>query len=114
LAHSLASSLRGRRRELAIMAALGLERRQLAATVLWHAIAVALAAAFLATPAGAAVGRVAWRAFAGEFHVPARPVVPLPTFAAVVLAAMVVAAVAAVPFAVRAARTRPAGVLRTE
>lgn len=114
LAHGLASSIRARRRELAVLSALGFQRRHLAATVLWHALAVALVAVVVASPLGAAAGRVAWQAFAGEFYVPANPVVPISAFALVVLAAFVVASAAALPFAVVAARTHPSTALRTE
>ncbi|HVM10137.1 MAG TPA: FtsX-like permease family protein [Acidimicrobiales bacterium] len=114
LGHSLASSLRRRRRELAIMSSLGFERRQLAATVTWHAAAVGIFAVVCATPVGAAAGRTAWRAFADQFYVPADPVTPMPAFALVAVATVAVAVVIAAPFAIGAARTRPALVLRAE
>ena len=114
LAHGLASSIRARRRELSVLAALGFQRRHLAATVLWHALAVALVAVVIAGPIGAAAGRLAWQTFAGEFYVPDNPIVPIPAFALVAAVAFVVAVAAALPFAAAASRTRPSTALRTE
>lgn len=114
LAHALASSLHGRRRELAVLSAIGFDRAQLAATVLWHALTIAGVAALVALPLGTAAGRVAWTAFADQVHAASSPVVPAIAFGAAVAAAVAVGAIVAAPFAVRAGRTRAGVALRTE
>jgi hypothetical protein len=114
LGHLLVSSVRHRRRDLAVLKALGFVRRQVSLTVVWQASTLAVLALAIGVPVGVAAGRWAWLAVADQVGVVPEPVVPVHLLA-VVAAATVLAAnlVAAVP-AWMAARTHPATVLRTE
>jgi predicted lysophospholipase L1 biosynthesis ABC-type transport system permease subunit len=110
----LVTSLRRRRRDLAVLKTLGFSRRQLRVAVAWQASTVAAVALVVGIPLGALVGTYFWRRVADELGVasdPAWPVLALVIVAAVALIAVNV--VAAFP-ARRAARTRPAVVLRSE
>jgi hypothetical protein len=113
-AHSLVSSVRRRRRELALLKTLGFERRQVRAAVAWQASAIAVVALAIGVPLGIAGGRWAWDALAGYVGALSRPRVPVPTVLLLVPAALALAnAVAFVPGR-RAARLQPAVVLRSE
>jgi len=114
LAHLLITSVREQRRELALLRTLGFSRRQLRASVSWHASAIASAALVLGVPLGIAVGRAVWHWFAGGLYVSAPAETPW-TWLAIALVATVLLAnlVAAIPGR-SAARTRPAVVLREE
>src|SRR5207247_643879 len=83
LAHVLVTSIRRRRRDLAILKTLGFQRGQIAATVAWQATTLALVAALIGIPLGIAAGRWTWNAFANTLGIVPSPAVP---FAAVLLA----------------------------
>ena len=68
LAHLLVTSVRERRRELALLRTLGFSGRQLHASVSWHASVIALAALAVGAPLGIALGRAVWRWFAGGLY----------------------------------------------
>jgi uncharacterized membrane protein len=107
-------SVRARRRELAILRALGFTGRQVRNSVRAQAVATMAAALVVGVPLGIAVGRVAWRAFASRLGVVTDPSTPGLWIAATVAGALVLAvAASAMPGRV-AARIRPATVLRTE
>jgi hypothetical protein len=111
---ALVSSLRRRRRELAVLKTLGFTRRQVRATVAWQASTVAAVGLVIGIPLGLLVGTYVWRRVADELGVSSDPVWPF--LGIVLVAAGALAAVnliATVP-ARRAARTRPAVVLRSE
>lgn len=114
LVHALVVSVRQRRGELALLKALGFLGRQLSATVAWQATAIVVVGALLGAPAGIAVGRTAWQAFATGFHASAPTVVPLPLVVAVLLAALLLANLVAWMPARAAARVRAAIALRAE
>jgi hypothetical protein len=114
LAHSLVTSIRRRRRDLAIYKTLGFTRRQVMATVVAQAITVAALGLLAGVPAGIACGRFAWNLFAdwlGVFPEPVTP--PVPILLLVPATLLVAALVAALPGRI-AARLRPALVLRAE
>jgi hypothetical protein len=114
LAHTLVSSTRRRRRDLAILKSLGFVRRQVRHAVGWQATTIAAIALLIGLPAGIAGGRWAWRVFAAQLGVLPEPAVPLTTIFMAIPAALVLAnLIAAVP-ARAAARTQSATVLRTE
>jgi ABC-type lipoprotein release transport system permease subunit len=114
LAHGLVSSVRRRRRELAMLKTLGFTRRQVSATVAWHASTVAVIAVVVGVPLGVVGGRWAWTALADDLGTVARPVVPLVVLLVGVPALVLLAnAVAFVPGRV-AARLRPSVALRSE
>src|SRR5260370_807299 len=64
LAHLLTTSIRRRRRDLAILKMLGFARGDVGRTVAWQATTLAVAALVVAVPLGGAAGRTAWRLFA--------------------------------------------------
>ncbi len=114
LASTVATSVRRRRRDLALLKVLGFVRSQVRATVAWQSSTLALVAGVLGVPVGIAAGRVAWDVFADRLGVPPRPVTPVVAVAVLVpLLLLLAIAVAAVPGQV-AARMRPADALRTE
>ncbi|MCU1461754.1 MAG: peptide transporter permease [Acidimicrobiales bacterium] len=114
LVHLLVTSVRDRRRDLAILKAIGFARRQVWATVAWQAAALVIAALVVAIPLGIAGGRRAWQAFDAYLGSNSQPSVPVITFVAIPAATLVVAiAIAAFP-ARAAARTPTAVVLAAE
>ena len=111
---ALVSSLRRRRRELAVLKTLGFTRRQVRATVAWQASTVAAVGLVIGIPLGLLVGAFVWRRVAEELGVSPDPAWPVLGIALLVVGALVaVNLIAAVP-ARRSARTRPAVVLRSE
>jgi ABC-type lipoprotein release transport system permease subunit len=114
LAHTLVSSTRRRRRDLAILKTLGFVRRQLWGAVAWQATTLAAIALLIGLPAGIAGGRWGWRLFAGQLGVLPDPVVPLAAIFVAVLSALALANLVAVLPGRAAARTQPATVLRSE
>lgn len=114
LAHGLISSVRRRRRELALLKTLGFTRRQVSATVAWHASTVIGFALLLGVPLGIVAGRWAWTALANDLGAVAAPVVPWLILSLGIPALFLIAnAVAFVPGRI-AARLRPAPALRSE
>ena len=114
VAHALVTTIRRRRRELAMLKTLGFTRRQVSASIAWQASTIAVVAVVVGVPLGVAVGRTLWAVLARSIGVVAEPSV---AWLAVALALPVLVlganAVAAVPAWV-AGRTRPATVLRSE
>ena len=114
LAIAIAMSVRARRRDLAVLRVLGFTARQLRASVLVQAFAIAAAAVVIGTPLGIALGRIAWRAFASRLGVVTQPSTPSGWIVATAVGAAVVALLAAAIPARAAARTRPATALQPE
>jgi hypothetical protein len=112
--HALVSSVRRRRRDLAVLKTLGFLPRQVSATIAWQATAFATAAVLAGLPLGVAVGRWAWRLVATQLGVVPQPVVS-PLQAVAIVSGVLLAAnlIAAGPGWV-AGRVRPALVLRSE
>jgi hypothetical protein len=114
LAHISATVLRRRRGELAVLRSLGMTPLQVRACLGWQATTLAAVGLVVGVPLGMALGRLAWRAVADA--TPMIYVAPLAVLAlalAVPVALTVANLVAALP-GQRAARLRPAEVLRTE
>jgi len=112
--HVLVTSVRRRRRELAMLKTLGFVRGQTRATVAWQTTTMAVIALVVGIPGGIAAGRWGWQLFAEQLAVLPEPIVPLGAIAIIAPATLVLAnLIAAVP-ARTAARTRPALVLRSE
>jgi ABC-type lipoprotein release transport system permease subunit len=114
LAHVMVTSVRVRRRDLAVLRALGFRRRQLRVAVLSQATTISAIALLVALPLGVMLGRVAWRLYADSIGV-----VPEPTIGAFVVVVLVVGTLVAANLialwpARTAARARPAVVLRSE
>jgi hypothetical protein len=114
LAHTLASSTRRRRRDLAIFKTLGFVRRQVRQAVAWQATTIAAIALLVGLPIGVAGGRWAWRVFAAQLGVLPEPAIPLTAILIAIPGALVMANLIAAAPARAAARTQPATVLRTE
>ena len=114
VAHLLLTSARRRRRDLAVLRAIGFTRGQVRATVAWQAVALTGVALVIGIPAGIACGRLAWRIFTGQIGIPPVLDVPLVSLAVLVATALALAVVVAAVPGESAARTRPADVLRAE
>jgi ABC-type lipoprotein release transport system permease subunit len=113
LTHVLFSTIRWRRRDLAVLKALGFSRRQVRATVAWQATTVAVVALAVGLPLGAVGGRWAWSLLASALGVPAEPLLPLALLLVVPAVVLVANLAAAVPGRL-AAGTPAAVVLRAE
>ena len=113
LAQVLFTSVRRRRRDLAVLKTLGMSRRQVQAVVAWQAVALAAPAVTLGLPLGVLAGRWSWAVFAGSAGVAGDASVP-PLLLLAVPAALLAAVLIAAGPGWAAARTRPAVVLRAE
>ena len=114
VAHALASSVRRRRRDLAIFKTLGFVRGQVSATVAWQATTFALVAVLVGLPLGIAAGRWAWRLTAEQLGVASPPVTPPLLILAIATGAVVAANLIAAPRAgSRAASGRPLCCIRS-
>jgi hypothetical protein len=114
LALAVLASVRRGRRELALLKALGLTRRQVRGIVAWQASVTLVIACLVGLPLGILAGRWAWTGFAASLGVAPVTVVPgialLAGFAALLGAGNLLAAA---PASV-AARTKPGVILRAE
>jgi FtsX-like permease family len=114
LAHALVTSVRRRRRDLAILKTLGFTRAQVATAVAWQATTVAAIGLLIGLPLGLGIGRFAWNVFAEDLGVVPEPITPIGLTALVLPATIVLANLIAALPAQTAARTQPALVLRAE
>ena len=113
IAHTLLTSVRRRRGELAVLKTLGFVSRQVRATVAWQATALAGVGLIVGVPLGLLAGRWAWILFAGQVAIVPAPVISPLTLLAVPAVLLLANAIAAFP-ARAAGRTQPAVILRTE
>jgi predicted lysophospholipase L1 biosynthesis ABC-type transport system permease subunit len=114
VAHALVTTVRRRRRDLAVLRAVGFTRRQTRGAIAWQSTLLAIAGIVVGVPLGIAVGRIAWRWLADDFPLVYAPPLALLAVAAVAAIAVAVAnALAAGPAHV-ATRIRPAEALRVE
>jgi hypothetical protein len=112
--HALASSVRRRRRDLAVLKTLGFVRGQVSATIAWQATTFAVVALALGLPLGVAAGRWAWQLTAMQLGVDSGPVIPLlPLVTAAAGSVLAANLAAAIPRWV-ASHLRPATVLHAE
>jgi hypothetical protein len=112
--HMLVTSVRRRRRDVAVLRALGLTRRQARGVVATQASVLALVGLVFGVPLGVALGRVLWGVVADLTPLEYRPPVAMLTLALVAPATLLLAnALAAWP-ASRAARLRVCDVLRAD
>ena len=114
LALTLMASVRRRRRDLALLKALGFTRRQLAAAVAWQSTIAVGVGVVVGVPIGIVAGRALWDLFAHELHVVAEPSVPTLALALVAIGSLVLANVVAALPGRQAARTPAALVLQSE
>jgi len=114
LLHTLVSSIRRRRADLAVLKTIGLSRGQVSRTVAAQATVLAGAALLVGLPLGVAGGRTAWTLVAGQIGFPAEPALPVGALATLAITVLVFANVVAWGPAWVAGRTPPARILRTE
>jgi hypothetical protein len=111
---TLAASVRRRRRDLALLKALGFTPRQLRAAVAWQATVAAVIGIVIGMPIGIVVGRVLWTQFARNLNAVPDPTVPVLSMFLIVLGALVFANLVASLPGRDAARTPTVLLLRTE
>lgn len=114
IGYALATSIRRRRSELAVLKTLGFSRRQLAATVAWQATTVACVGIVGGIPLGIVLGRFVWREVTNYAGVAFSPDVSIVLLAAVGVAALLFANLVASLPGRSAARVSSATALRTE
>jgi len=114
LALTVLASVRERRRDLALLKALGLRARQVRALIAWQTSVILVIAAIAGVPLGIAAGRWAWTSFADAIGVVPATAIPLLSLL-LGLAALLVGGnlLASVP-ARFAARIASAAILRAE
>jgi hypothetical protein len=113
LVHALAVALRRRRREVALLKALGFDRGEVGRTVVLQAVSLAAVGVVVGLPVGLVVGGWAWRVAARTIGVLSGPITPVAVPVAVV-AVLLAAGAASIGPARRARRVPAAEVLRTE
>jgi ABC-type antimicrobial peptide transport system permease subunit len=114
LAHTLVTSIRRRRRDLAILKTLGFLPNQVRQAVAWQASSFCAVALLIGIPLGVAVGRWVWIVFARQLGIVPEPVTPPLGVLLLVPATVLVANLVAAWPARLAGRIRPAVALRTE
>jgi len=111
---TLVASVRQRRRQFAILKALGLTQGQIAASVAWQSSVAAVFGVVLGVPIGIAFGRWLWTLFADGISAVPHPTVPILSITAVAVGAVVFANLVALLPGRVAARTRTSLLLRAE
>ena len=114
LAQTLVTSIRRRRRDLAILKMLGFVPGQVRWAIAWQATTFVSAALLVGLPVGVVAGRIVWTAFSNQLGTPPEPVTPLIQLLLTVPAAVLLANVVAAAPAVIAGRMKPATALRAE
>jgi putative ABC transport system permease protein len=114
LALSIAVSVNARRRDLAVLRAMGFTRAQVRRSVHVQALTTVMIGIVVGLPVGVIAGRWSWRLFAEELGVAPRAVVPVVALLAISGFVVIGALAAAVRPAYVAARTQPAVTLRSQ
>jgi ABC-type lipoprotein release transport system permease subunit len=112
--HVLVTAVRRRRHDLAILRAIGFRPIQAAACIGWQATTVGIIGLVIGVPLGIVAGRLAWRWVADNTPLLYVGPVAIAAVLLIVPATLLIANVLAALPARRAARIRPATVLRTE
>ena len=112
--NALVVGVRRRRRDIAVLRSIGFVRAQVIRAVQTSALTITLTAVVLGTPIGLAVGRTVWRPIARSAFVAGDPAWPGKLLAIIVPGALLVGLAASAYPAIRAARMRPAEILRAE
>jgi len=113
LAYSLATGVRRRMRELAVLRAFGMRTRRVGRVLTWQGVALALATLSVGVPIGLVAASVLWRNVATDLGVSVNLVIAPWLFAVPVLVLIVAIAASWSP-ARRARRQRVAAILRVE
>lgn len=112
--HALVTTVRRRRRDLAVLKTLGFTRPQVSGSIAWQATTIAVIALAVGLPVGIAAGRFAWTLLAEDVGTIPEPVTPvLAVLLSIPLVILVINLVAAAPGWL-AGRTRPGPALRSE
>jgi hypothetical protein len=111
---TLTSSVRRRRRDLALLKAFGFSQRQLSAAVAWQATVDAVVGIVIGIPLGIVIGRELWTLFARNINAVPDPTVPVISVLLVGLGTLIFTNLVAVLPGRSAARTSTALVLRAE
>jgi hypothetical protein len=114
IGHALATAVRRRRHDIAVLRALGMTRRQSRWVVVVQATVLALVGLALGIPLGVALGRVLWQVVADFTPLQYSPPVALVALAVIGPAALVLANLLAAWPGRTVARLRIGAVLRTE
>lgn len=114
LSLTLTSSVRRRRRDLALLKTFGFTRRQLSAAVAWQATVDAIVGIVIGIPIGIILGRELWTLFARNINAVPDPTVPVLSVLLVGVGALIFTNLVAVLPGRNAARTSTAHVLRAE
>ncbi len=105
---------RRRRRDFAILKALGLLRRQIRSITAWQVSILTGLALLAGLPLGVAAGRWTWALFAHDLGIPAGAITPVPLVLLMVPAVILIANTVAFWPGRTAARLKPAEILRAE
>jgi ABC-type antimicrobial peptide transport system permease subunit len=108
------TSVRRRRRELALLKTLGFTQRQLAVRVLWQSSVITVIGLAIGFPLGIALGRLLWDLFAHQLSAVASPTVPVILIVLVAVGTIVLANLVAALPGRHPARTSTSLVLRSE
>jgi len=111
---TILASVRRRRRDLALLKALGLRPGQIRAVIAWQVSTLLGIAAVVGVPVGIVTGRWSWSSFANAIGVVPAPVVPSASVAIGLVALFVAGNLVASGPARIAARIAPAATFRTE
>lgn len=114
IANALVVGVRRRRRDIAILRGLGFVGAEVARAVRTSSLAMAITSLLVGVPIGLVVGRAVWRVVAHSAYVAGDAAWPGTVLWLVSPAVVMVALAASALPAVRAARLRPAELLRTE
>ncbi len=87
--HTLVTSVRRRRRELALLKTFGFRRRQVGEAVAWQATTVAVIGLVAGIPIGLVAGRLIWRAVADSLGVAVVAELPVAALTATAVSALV-------------------------
>lgn len=114
LVHLLVVSVSRRRRETALLKALGFVNGQVAATVAWQATTVAIVGIVIGVPLGILIGRAMWSAFASNLGFVPVSIVQGWLLAALIAGVLVAANLLAALPALAARRSQAGRLLRTQ
>lgn len=112
--HALVLAVRRRRRDLAVLRAIGLSPAGTRSIVRWQALTIAMVSIVIGLPLGIILGRTLWVTIATPINVLSDVDVPVGALAAVAVVVLSAALVVSAVPGQRASRLRPAQVLHTE
>jgi putative ABC transport system permease protein len=107
LVHALLTSVRARRLDVAVLRALGADRRWITRVVHVQASVLGLVALAIGVPVGIVAGRAVYRAFAERLGLVATPSMPIVVVGSLAIAVLVLVNLSAALPARRAARVAP-------